>query len=81
MGYSMPNPSFYKNSCDTNQPVTGGGQGKGGFPTFPKVNTIVWLQFEPAYYDVAVYYISYYAMRIPTHHHQLQTGTPILKRF
>ena len=58
MVYLMRKPSLLKNSSGTCQPIAGGG-GITKLDTFsegisPEVNAIVRLEFELAYYDVAV---------------------------
>ena len=57
MGCLMPKPSLWENNCGNIQPVIGS-RDKGTHTCFksicPKVNIIVRLEFEIAYYDVAV---------------------------
>ena len=61
----MPKPSLYKDFSGTIKPIVGWGTDK-SVPTFLKcinlkVNIIVWLEFEMAYYDVTVQHISHCA--------------------
>ena len=57
----MPNLSLYKKSSGTNWPIAGGeDKGVNILPMgiSPKVNVIVWREFELTYFDVAVQHFS-----------------------
>ena len=56
LGYLMPKLSFSKNSCGTIKPIAGRIKWFIHFPNgiCPKVNVVVQLEFELAYYDSAV---------------------------
>ena len=65
MGYLMPKQSLFKNSSDLTH-----SRGDNGVLIFlkgiyPKVTVIAWLEFELAYYDVAVQCVSHYTTGTP----------------
>ena len=64
LGYLIPKPSFWKNSNDTIQPISGR-EAVHAFPEDigPKVNKMARLESELAYYRVAVQQVSHDTMR------------------
>ena len=57
MCYLILNPSVEKNSCGIIKPIAKG--------IYPKVNLIVPVEFELAYYDLVVKRFNHYAAGIP----------------
>ena len=63
----MPNPSLYKISSCTIQPIAGEDKGIYAFPKgiSPKVKLSARLKFELAYYDVTVHHVRYHTIETP----------------
>ena len=68
MGYLMPKPSSKKNSSHTIWLIAEGIKGVHTFPESisPKLNVIVWLEFEFTYYTSTDQHVNNYAMGTPT---------------